>query len=81
MTLLYVAIGLTAGIVLFNMGHTKGYQQGYQASTTHSALTIKSFLDWLPADERMLFTNKLRDFQLEHFKAVVMRALDSESER
>lgn len=61
-TLLMLAITFVSAVVLRNLGHTKGYQDGYKAAVTHNAETIKAFLAWLPGDDRLHFKTKLAEF-------------------
>lgn len=75
LSILLAVTAFVAGIVLFNLGHSAGYKSGYKIAVTHTAVTLKGFLDWLPGDDRMHFTNKLRDYQLEQFQATLVKIL------
>jgi hypothetical protein len=77
---LMLAISFFAGLVLRNMGHTAGYQQGYRDSRKHSANVINDFLAWLPAEDRLHYRTKLAEFNSQQLVKVLQALQRPEDE-
>lgn len=62
MTVLLVLIGVGAGVVLYELGGRTGAKLGFKLGVELSNEAINRFLAWLPADDRMVFKMKLREY-------------------